>query len=412
MTGPMQGLRILEVGDLGEVAGKLLADAGADLILVEPPAGARSRRTGPFVEDLPTREGSLHYAYLNTNKRGVTLDLSQPDGQDLWRRLVAQTDIVIDGAGLEVLDGFGLGYDAFSEAEHLIWCSITPFGRTGPWRHRPTSDLISMALGGIVMMCGYDDHSLPPVRPEGEHSRYIAGEYAVVGILAALWQRVQLGLGQLVDVSMHEAISSTTEGAYMNWEYLGRNPERQTGRHAGTAERWQLLCADGKYAVLFGGGVPRAKKALQGLLAWMDEYDAAADLHDPKYEQLLHIRPAEGGELRKHFADTVAGFVGNRPMEEVYRRGQEIGMPWGPVRLPEENLDDPHWADRDFWVTASVAGHPELVRYPRAGYRMGQTPIEFRTPAPALGEHNAAVFINELGVTSDELARLQERGVV
>ena len=104
---------------------------------------------------------------------------------------------------------FSAGPCAATTTGSTVWCSITPFGLTGPWRERPFNDLVHMALGGIVMMCGYDDHELPPVRPDGGHALAMGGEYAVIGILAALWQRADLGRGQLVDVSIHEAVAGT-----------------------------------------------------------------------------------------------------------------------------------------------------------------------------------------------------------
>ena len=390
--GPMTGVRVVEIGDLGELAGKLLADAGADVIRVEPPRGARSRHTGPFVGDRPDPNGSLHFMALNTNKRGVTVDLATPAGVAAWRTLAASADVVIDAAGPGVLDGYGAGSASCAEASRVIWCAITPFGLTGPLRDLPANDLVSMALGGIVMMCGYDDHELPPVRPDGEHSLSIAGEYAVAGVLAALLLRARTGVGQLLDVSIHEAVAGTTEGAFMNWEYLGRNPQRTTGRHAGTVEQWQILCSDGKYAVLFGGGIPRDRKQMEALLSWMEEYGAVGDLRDPQYAQVLTLRPQEGGEIRHHFAVTVQAFLQTRPVEEVYRRGQQCGLPWAPVRQPEETLDDPHWADRDFWATVEIPGAPAPARLPRAGYRFTKTPVEFRRRAPLLGEHNAEVL--------------------
>lgn len=225
MPGPMTGVRVVEVGDLGEVAGKLLADAGAEVIRVEPPAGARSRHTGPFVDDRADPNASLHFAYLNTNKRGVTLDLAADGAAAAWRALIETADVVIDAAGPGVLEGLGVGRDACQDLERLVWCSITPFGLTGPWRDRPTNDLVSMALGGIVMMCGYDDHELPPVRPDGEHSLAMGGEYASMGIIAALLERERTGHGALLDVSIHECVAGTTEGAFWNWEYNGVNPE-------------------------------------------------------------------------------------------------------------------------------------------------------------------------------------------
>lgn len=408
---PLANIRVLEVGDLGEVAGKLLADVGADVVRVESLSGARSRHQSPFVQGTPGVNRSLVNAFWNTNKRSLAMDLTTNDGGDVWRDLVRWADIVVDGTGLGVLDENVLGRDQFSQRQQLIWCSITHWGLTGPrcdWR---ANDLVSMAHGGIVMMCGYDDHNLPPVRPDRNHSLAIAGEYAVVAILAALLQRSIDGQGQVLDVSIHEAVAGTTEGAFMNWEYLGRNPSRTTGRHAGTPERWQLKSADGDFLVLFGGGVPRDRASLDGLRAWMDEYGYGDVIRDASFDSLLFTPPSEAGELRTRFASEVAHFISTRPTEEAYRRGQKIGMPWAPVRLPEENLNDPHWEDREVWVEAGVPGSSHPAKYPRVPYGFGGSP-SFRSIAPELGEHTEQIIVRTLGYTKEFLEGLERRSVV
>jgi crotonobetainyl-CoA:carnitine CoA-transferase CaiB-like acyl-CoA transferase len=391
MAGPLTGLTAVEIGDRGEVAGKLLADAGADVIKVEPPEGAAARHRGPFVDDRPDPNGSLRFAALNTSKRGVTLDLAQPRDAGRWRALVQASDIVIDSAGLDALH---LGYASFATHERLVWCSITPFGLNGPRRDWVVTDLVSMALGGPPMSTGYDDHAIPPVRPDGEHSLAIGGEYAVVGIMTAILQRARTGRGQLVDVSIHEAVSCTTEGAFPNWEYFRRHVQRQTGRHAAaiTTPQWQHRCADGQYILLMNGGVPRSPEILDRLLAWMDETGAAEDLHDPKYRQVLFSDPSVDNPDRVHVAEVIGRFVRTMPAEEVYRRGQALHMPWGPVRNPEDNLDDPHWQDRGFFIECEVPGTERVVRYPGAPYRFTKSPVAISRRAPLLGEHNTEVF--------------------
>lgn len=421
--GPLEGLRAVEIGDYGEVAGKLLADAGVEVVRVEPPEGARSRHTGPFVGDEPGVDRSLSFAARNTSKRSVTLDLATEAGADLFRRLVRDADVVIDSSGVDVLDGLGVGSATFEEAPGLVWCSLTPFGLSGPWRDWPWVDLVSLALGGPMMSTGYDDHTLPPIRPDGEHSVAISNEYAVTAILAALHMRDAgsagngangSGRGQHLDVSAHEAISVTTEGSFPNWEYLRRIVGRQTGRHAAAimTAPWQYECADGEYILLMGGGVPRDQRILERLLEWMDEYDAAEDLHDPQYVEVLYRDPTLRPDARRHVAEVIGRFVQRLPAEEVYRRGQSLHLPWGRVRRPEQNLDDPHWSEREFWWDGEVPGHDGPVRYPGAPYRFTKSPVRLRRRPPLLGEHNHEVLGGELGVSTEELATLAREGVI
>jgi crotonobetainyl-CoA:carnitine CoA-transferase CaiB-like acyl-CoA transferase len=416
LPGPLETLRVLEIGDLGEVAGKLLADAGADLIRVEPPGGARSRHVGPFVDDDPGQPSLLH-ASRNTSKRSVTLDVTQPAGLELWRSLVGLVDVVIDATTPTFLDDLGGGWEwaaAQAELRECVWCSISPFGRTGPRRDWAATDLVQLALGGPMMSNGYDDHSLPPIRPDGEHSIAVSNEYAVSGILAALWMRNAGYAGQLVDVSIHESLSATTEGAFPNWEYFGRLVQRQTGRHAAPVPTapWQYLAADGEYVCLINGGLPRGVPAWSGLLDWMDEYDAADDLRDPKYQELLFSDPRAHQEERLHVANTIGNFVQSRPADEVYRRSQDLHFAWGIVRRPEQNLDDPHWTDRGFFWEGELPGVDEPVRYPGAPYRFTRSPVRMRCRPPLLGEHNHEVFVGELGITTTELRKHLQAGVV
>lgn len=412
--GPLNGLRALEIGERGEVAGKLLADAGTDVIRVEPPGGAGSRRLGPFTGDHPDPNGSLRYRYFNTNKRGVTLDVAAADGQALWRRLVGRVDLVIDSSGPGALDRLEAGYGTTAEHARLIWCSITPFGLTGPWRDWAVTDLVSMALGGPMSSNGYDDHSLPPIRPEGEHSLWVTGEYAVHGVLAALLQRCRTGQGQLIDVSIHEAISATTEGSFANWEYFGQIVQRQTGRHASVTPTsgWQHRCRDGAYINLVGGGIPRTRRGWEALLAWMDSEDAVEDLHDPLYQEAVLSAPRASSPPQRHVQEVIGHFVQRFTAEEAYRHGQALHLSWGIVRRPEENLADPHWQDRGFFLEGELPGHNKPVRFPGAPYRFSSTPVELRRRAPLLGEHNHEVFAGELGLSTTDLINLSQVGVI
>jgi crotonobetainyl-CoA:carnitine CoA-transferase CaiB-like acyl-CoA transferase len=404
-VGPLTDLRAVEIGDLGEVAGKLLADAGADVIKVEPPDGALSRRAGPFAGD----KASLAYAFWNANKRGITLDLTHSGALEAWRRLVATADIVIDATGPGVLDAVGAGSEGFSGQERLIWCSLTPFGLDGPWRDFKVNDLVSIALGGPMMSNGYDDHELPPIRPDGKPSLAIAGAYAVMGILTAVWQRHSTDRGQLIEISVHETVSATTEGAFANWEYFQRVSQRQTGRHASPTPtpHWQIECSDGNHVVLIGAGMPRDERTWNALKAWMAESGSDAPIRDMKYSDLPR-KPDE----RQRILDVIHRFVASQTAEDVYRCAQECHLPWGRVRRPEENLDDPHWHDRGFFLKGDAPGSSEQVYYPGPPYHFSASSLELRRRAPLLGEHNFEVFVKELGYSADRLLALARDGTV
>ena len=432
-AGPLTGLRVVELGGLnGQYCGKLLADMGADVIKVEPPEGDPARRIGPFAGEVTDQDGgpstapspfglnrSLFFWYYNTNKRGVTLNAEHPDGRALLRRLLAGADVVVDAHPPGYLEGLGLGYDALSAdgvlATATIYTAITPFGLTGPWRDFTATDLTQLALGGPMASCGYDDvPGAPPIRPEGYHASNIAAVYAFIGTLVALYHRDRTGVGQFLDVSIHEACACTTEGAFPNWEYFRRVVIRQTGRHAAPAitPRWQFLCADGRYVNMIGGGIPRNPSSWRPLLDWMEATGRAEDLRDPTYDAVMSENPYRRGEHARHVAEVIGRFVESLTSEEVYRGGQRLHLPWAPVRSPEENTHDPHWHDRGFFVAVE---HPEIgrtVTYPGAPYRFTRTPWRLRRRAPLLGEDNVAVYTGELGLTRAELKTLFEAGAV
>jgi crotonobetainyl-CoA:carnitine CoA-transferase CaiB-like acyl-CoA transferase len=420
-TGPLAGSRVIELGgERGQWAGKLLADMGADVVKVEPPAGDAARRVGPFAGDVPDPNRSLFFWASNTSKRGVTLDLDHPDGPPLLTRLLATADVLLESLAPGALTSCGLDPDELVETyPHLIVASISPFGQTGPWKHFAATDLTQMALGGPMAACGYDPEDAPdapPIRPDGHHAAAMAGAYAANAIMAALLERERSGLGQSIDVSVHEACAATTEGAFPQWEYLGQVVRRQTGRHAQATYTppWQHRCADGRYINLMGGGIPRNPTSWRPLIRWMAENGLAGDLEDPRYEQTMYVPVAErrGNPDVAHVTETLHAFVRSLPAEEVYRGGQAVRLPYGLIRSPEENLADPHWSDRGFFREVEHGELGASYPYPGPPYRFTKTPGGPRHRAPLLGEHNVAVYCDELGLSREHLRRLFEAGAV
>ncbi len=412
--GPLAGLRVLELTDeAGQFCGKLMADLGADVVKIEPPGGAASRRVGPFLDDAPHPERSLSFWYYNTSKRGVTLDIATADGRALFRRLAATADVVLETFRPGTLDALGLGWDVLRAANPgLVLCSLTPFGQTGPWRDYASSDLLHMAAGGQMASCGYDEADVPgapPIAPGGGNAWHMGSHYAYIGIMAALVHRTVTGQGQHVDVSIHEACALTTEAAVPSWIYRGEVLRRQTGRHHAAAPtvRTQFLAKDGKYvcALLTGRLTP---KFVGDLATLMEPYGMGDELRDATY----HTQAGIDANMAHIVDDVIAGFIASLPAEEVYHAAQALGFTWGAVRAPEDLLDDPHLADRDFWKTVE---HPELGRsfvYPGEAAIYNGTPWRIGRRAPLIGEDNVAVFCDELGLARGELAVLAENGVI
>jgi crotonobetainyl-CoA:carnitine CoA-transferase CaiB-like acyl-CoA transferase len=401
-AGPFTGLRLLELSDeKGQWCGKLIADLGAEVIKIEPPGGESTRTVGPFYQDVPNRERSLSFWHYNTSKRGITLSLETEDGRRLFRRLAATVDIILETFKPGYMASLGLGYEELKKDNPgLIMCSLTDFGQTGPWKDHLTSDLLHLAAGGQMAMCGYLDEQVPgapPIAPGGGQAWHMGSHYAYIAILAAVCYRDVSGRGQYIDTSVHDACALTTEGHINNYIYTG---------NVMTRGRPQLLCKDGRY-VNATIGVRLTPKNLLTLAEWMDSYGLAEDLLDERYQDPAVIR-----ENTSHFTQVLASFAAQLTSEEVYLGAQERGFSWGLIRAPDELVGNGHLQDRRFWVEVE---HPELGRnfkYPGGAAVWNGSPWHISRRAPLIGEHNEEVLCGELGLSRLELAVLAEGGVV
>jgi crotonobetainyl-CoA:carnitine CoA-transferase CaiB-like acyl-CoA transferase len=425
MAGPLEGLQVIELAhERAAFAGKLLADAGADVRLLEPPGGTAQRRHAPFVGDRPDPEHSLSFWHYNTSKRGFTLDLSQPRGLELGRQLIARADVVLEGEDPGALETLGLDALACLAANpRLIWISITPFGRGAPRSHEPATDLTLLAGGGPAWSCGYDDHALPPVRGGGNQAYNTGAHYALVGLLVALLERERSGRGQLVDVNIHAACNVTTELASYEWLVARTTVQRQTGRHAtsvpGGTSSTQVRCADGRYANT--GLLPRGGEDFARLRSWIVDLGLAEEWPEifllelgMKRERIDLARIGIDEEITAILSagrEALLLVASKLPAHEFFRQGQERGIPVGAIYTPEEVLADPHFVARGFPVEVE---HPELgrsVTYPGAPYRFSHSPWRIQRRAPRLGEHSSEIYA-ELGLGKDALGALRAQRVL
>ena len=414
LAGPLTGLRVLELtSEHAQFCGKLMADLGADVIKVEPPGGQETRNVGPFLEDEAHPERSLYFWHYNTSKRGVTLDLNSPNGQDIFRKLSATAGLVLESFPAGYLSDLGLGYETLAKDNPgLIMCSVTPFGQDGPWRDYQTSDLLHLAAGGQMASSGYDVEDIPdapPIAPGGGNAWHIVSHYSYIAIMGALYHRDFTGEGQYIDVSVHEACSLTTEGAIAIYLSTGEVVRRHTGRHASAdmSPGIQHATNDGGYINTTRSGSNLTPARIKVLGEWMDGYGLAQDLLDDKYQD-----PAVVEVSGQHFADVLKNFFANMPLVEAYEGGQELNFPWGAIRTMEEIMGDPHLQDRDFFVPVE---HPELGRefiYPGPAAIYNASPWSISRRAPLIGEHNQEIFGGELGLPQADLEELKNSGVI
>jgi len=411
LRSSLADLVVLEIGDQsGDYATLLLAGFGAKVIKLEPPEGSPSRRIGPFAAEQPDPERSLFFWRYNLNKQSLTLDADAPDAQPVLASLAAKADIILlAGEFATVNDRLERWRQWIDLNPRLIFCTITPFGLTGPYRELKATDLTQMAMGGIMAVCGYDpapdgNYDTPPIAPAMWHSHHIAGEYASIAILAALNYRDLGGGGQFIDVSIHEALNTCTEMAMPVYIYNGEVVKRQTARHAAPTVTQVRLSAsqDGVYMLASLSPFEREALAFKQLA---DQAGLNHVLGTPEYAQL------EKDDRRAAFTyrnDLVEQVVASLPAEELFHRAQALGLAWSPIRRPEDNLANEHLAARG---TFTAIHQPEIGRelvYPQTVASDGRDPhLRFAQRAPRLGEHTEEI-LRGLGLSSAAIASLEK----
>jgi benzylsuccinate CoA-transferase BbsE subunit len=395
----LAGVRVLELTDeAGQLCGKLLADMGADVIKVEPPGGSSTRHIGPYRGEDAAIDGSLTFWHYNTSKRSVTLDLTAAESRQTIHDLVAGSDVVIESLPAATLAALGLEYDNLGAANpNLVVCSISPFGRGGPWASFEATDIVHLALGGIMASTGYDTvPGAPPIAPTGGQSWHIAGYFAALGICVAVLHCKRGGAGQHIDVAVHDCVAVTTEMAFHFYEYNNAVVRRQTGRHAlpYATPRQNFRTRDGHFinAML----VYLDTRKWLDLVAWLSETGDAQDLGDD-----IYLVPEILAERLHHVANVVEEFIAKRDLDFLYHGAQKRKLAWTPIRAVEDLQNDPHLADdRGFFA---LVDHPELnTQYPYIGApaKFSRSYWEIRGRAPLLGEDNQTVLANR-GAKSD-----------
>src|SRR5579864_3144419 len=386
--------RVLDLtNEFGELAGRILADLGADVIKIEPPAGDPSRWRPPFHADRLDRESSLPWWASNLNKRSVVLDIEAVDGQSRFRRLVETADFVLESFQPGYMHRLGLGYTALAEINpRIILTSITPFGQTGPYSHFPATDLTLQALGGFLYVNG--DADRPPVRISADLAYRHGGGQAAAGALVAHFQRQRTGRGQHVDVSIQDYIPWTPLNVTFAAQVQHSNTMRQAvgfrAHTTGVKFRFTWPCKDGRIAfrpLVTGGG----KAQYEALVAWM----SAEGFDDP----ILTGKDWAGADNRgitqaeyDQIAAAIERFLCTRTLDELYEKAVQLRLRLAPAATAKDIVESRQIQARGLLVPVP---HPELEAnflYPGAFARFSATPIESFHRPPLLGEHTEEVL--------------------
>ena len=398
----LSDIKVLELAHSlsGAFCAKLLADQGANTVKVEPPGwGDPARREPPFINGIPDSDSSTIFLAFNTNKRGITLDIEQPQGRELLLRLVADADVLIESYPPGHLKSLDLDYQVLRETNaKLIVSSITYFGQTGPYRDYQGGDLVVQALGGFLnAVTGSADR--PPMGTTLEQMEITAARNGAIAIMAALLQRWQSGEGQQIDLSTMEAAVSTPSGLIQPYSFTGRSPKRG-GSDGNVMDGMHLPTKDGEVTLTTAGTGGRPMEA------W-SEFLEEQRLLDPKFA----TRPSRlenWEELHILVAPKLALWNNLDLMHETMARGLVIGL----VQNPQQVVDSPHLAERGYFVEID---HPEAgsLKYPSPGFLMDEeNPMEGSKAAPTLGEHNSEILGGELGLSAEELGQLRASQII
>ncbi|MEC9288879.1 MAG: CoA transferase [Chloroflexota bacterium] len=406
--------RVLDLTDeRGLLAGKILADLGADVVQIEPPGGNPARNIGPFYGDDPQPEKSLFWWAYAANKRSITLDLEQKDGQALLKKMVAEADFLVESFAPGYLDTLGLGYDVLAEINpKLVMVSITPFGQDGPYSNYQATDIVGMALGGFMYLTGDDDRA--PVRISFPHFYLHGGAAGATAAMLAHTYRISSGQGQYVDVSCQQAVAKTLAHAPQIWDIEGAilkrmGVYRQTSGENRVRINWP--CKDGYVNYMVQGG--SVAYSTRALLEWMkeDSFDTA-DLDAIDWEKMGYgaITP----ELMSQLGEPLGDFFKGHTRAELVQGSLDRRILLFPVATPSALQDHSQLEARGYFKELE---HPELgatVQYPGAFVKSGDGEDIagiYRRP-PLIGEHNTVIFQGELGITGSELESLKRSGVI
>lgn len=402
MTQQALNIKVLELCSFaaGPYCTRLLADFGAEVIKIESPKGGdESRRQGPFPGDEPNAEASGMFLYLNTDKLGLTLNLNTADGRAIFRKLVADADVLVEDRAPGELAALGLDYESLKAINpKLIMTSITPFGQSGPYSEFKAYHLNLCHASGQGYMLPMNSTSLDrePLRGPGFSAEYDGGMSAAVATLAALFWRRKSGQGQYIDVSKQHSTMHLERSQLRRFVDSGKSPNR-TGM--GRLLESLVRCKDGNYVIL----ILSSEKQWQGLYTAMGR----PEWGQHEWFNSQAARSAHYPELKERLSEWAANYTA----QEVFDLVQTEKSACAPAYTAEQFFNSPQIVARDYLVDVDhpVAG---TLRYPGLPYRFMNEPKRQKRPAPLLGQHNEQILCDRLKYTKQDLVKLRQAGVI
>lgn len=392
---PLNGIVVLDLTRVlaGPYCGMVLADYGCNVIKIEAPGeGDDSRAFGPFVG-----KESAYFMSLNRNKRSMTLNLKEQEAKELFKKMVAKADVVLENYRPGTMEKFGLGYDELKKINpSIIYGACSGFGHTGPYSQKPGYDILAQAMGGIMSITGPEGGD--PVRVGASIGDIIAGLFTTVGVLMALHHREKTGEGQKIDVSMLDCQLAILENAIARYFVSGSAPKPLGTRHPSITPFDAFKSKDGY--IIVGAGNDRLFEKLCDIIGQpamkADERFKTNSLRTQNYKALYsYMQPALEAKTTDEWIVVL----------------EAAGIPCGPINTIDKVVSDPQVLFREMIVETNhpVAGPVKMAGAP---IKMSATPGSVDAPAPMLGQHNAEILGELLGLTAEEVAGLAKRNII
>ncbi len=390
--GALSGLRLIEMGQLiaGPFCGQLMGDHGAEVIKIEPPKVGDAMRS--WGQGIP-----LWFSVVGRNKKSITLNLREREGQDIVRQLVAKSDFLLENFRPGTVEKWGLGYDELSKLnEALIMIRVSGYGQTGPYAKRAGYGSIGEAMGGMRYVAGEPDR--PPSRAGLSIGDSLAATYACLGAMMALHHRHVTGKGQVVDSAIYEAVLANMESTVAEYTVAGHIRERTGSILPKIAPSNVYPTSDG--SVLIGGNQDSVWKRMAAMMGQPELGD------DPRYA--THVAR---GENQTELDDRIGEWTKTLTSQQVLDFCEKNGVPAGNIYRAPEMIADPHFAAREALVTMD---HPQYDNFvmQNVAPKLSETPGGVETIGPDLGAHNEAIYGELLGMNSQTLADLESRGII
>ncbi|MDP2919192.1 MAG: CoA transferase [Dehalococcoidia bacterium] len=398
MEKVLSGVKVLDLTHYiaGPYCTKMLADYGAEVIKIEKPGeGDGGRKLPPFFEDDPHPEKSGFFLYLNTNKKGITLNLKSEAGKKIFKDLLLQSDILVENFSPRVMPSLGLDYGTLEKINpHLVMASISNFGQTGPYRDFKATEIVEDALGGWSTIIGHADRE--PLKPGGSQAQFVAGLFGAIGSITGYYGALACGAGQHIDLSIMDAVLYIQMFPTSSYSY-DKVIRKRFGNRTAPFPSGILPCRDG-----YIGAITVTAQKWPVLCEWMGMPELC---EDPRFKT-----PADRALNIDELDATMISWLIEHDQEELFREGQRRRLPFGIPASAKQLLESPHLNTRGYFVEVD---HPLTgkVRYPGAQVRFGGMPYELKR-APLLGEHNEEIFCQKLGFNKADLVRMREQGII